>query len=71
MAVRIGLDLKHEGRRFQLTGRDMIELAGAAEDAGFESVWTNEDIGFDPFAVLSAISQHTSRVALGTAIVNV
>jgi alkanesulfonate monooxygenase SsuD/methylene tetrahydromethanopterin reductase-like flavin-dependent oxidoreductase (luciferase family) len=71
VALRIGLDLKHEGRRFQLTGRDMIELAGAAEAAGFESVWTNEDIGFDSFAVLSAISQHTSRVALGTAIVNV
>jgi alkanesulfonate monooxygenase SsuD/methylene tetrahydromethanopterin reductase-like flavin-dependent oxidoreductase (luciferase family) len=71
VAIRIGLDLKHEGRRFQLTSRDMIELAGRAEAAGFESVWTNEDIGFDSFAVLSAISQHTRRVALGTAIVNV
>ncbi|HEX2141709.1 MAG TPA: LLM class flavin-dependent oxidoreductase [Candidatus Limnocylindria bacterium] len=69
--TRIGLDLKHEGRRFQLSGRDMIELAVAAEMAGVESVWTNEDIGFDSFAVLSAIAQHTQRIRLGTAIVNV
>ncbi len=68
---RIGLDLKHEGRRFQLSGRDMIELAVAAEEAGIESAWTNEDIGFDAFAALSAMAQHTSRIRLGTAIVNV
>jgi 5,10-methylenetetrahydromethanopterin reductase len=54
-----------------MSGKDMIELAGRAEDAGFESVWTNEDIGFDSLAMLSAISQHTSRIRLGTAIVNV
>lgn len=54
-----------------MTGGDMVELARLAEDAGFESVWTNEDIGLDSFSVLSAISQHTSRIKLGTAIVNV
>ena len=70
-AGRIGVDLKHEGRRFAMTGEDLIELAQLAEEAGFESVWTNEDLGFDSFAMLSAISQRTRRIRLGTAIVNV
>jgi alkanesulfonate monooxygenase SsuD/methylene tetrahydromethanopterin reductase-like flavin-dependent oxidoreductase (luciferase family) len=70
-AVRIGLDLKHEGRRFALSGADMISLAREAEDAGFESLWTNEDIGLDSFTMLSAVAQHTDRITLGTAIVNV
>jgi alkanesulfonate monooxygenase SsuD/methylene tetrahydromethanopterin reductase-like flavin-dependent oxidoreductase (luciferase family) len=70
-AGRIGVDLKHEGRRFAMLGTDMIQLARQAEAAGFESLWTNEDIGFDSLAMLSAISQHTSRIRLGTAIVNV
>jgi 5,10-methylenetetrahydromethanopterin reductase len=68
---RIGIDLKHEGRRFAMSGEDMVELAQLAERVGFESLWTNEDIGFDSFAMLSAISQRTSRIRLGTAIVNV
>lgn len=68
---RIGIDLKHEGRRFDLRAADMIDLARRAEAAGFESVWTNEDIGFDAFAILSAIAQRTERIGLGTAIVNV
>lgn len=71
MARLIGLDLKHEGRGFEMAGADMIDLARRAEKAGFESVWTNEDIGFDAFTVLSAMGQHTSRIRLGTAIVNV
>jgi 5,10-methylenetetrahydromethanopterin reductase len=71
VAGRIGVDLKHEGRRFAMSGGDMIELARLAEAAGFESLWTNEDIGFDSLAMLSAISQHTRRIRLGTAIVNV
>jgi len=68
---RIGIDLKHEGRRFAMTGDDMVELGRLAEEAGFESLWTNEDVGFDSFTILSAISQHTRRIRLGTAIVNV
>jgi alkanesulfonate monooxygenase SsuD/methylene tetrahydromethanopterin reductase-like flavin-dependent oxidoreductase (luciferase family) len=68
---RIGIDLKHEGRRFPMSGTDMLALAERAEAAGFESVWTNEDVGFDAFTVLSAMAQRTDRIALGTAIVNV
>jgi alkanesulfonate monooxygenase SsuD/methylene tetrahydromethanopterin reductase-like flavin-dependent oxidoreductase (luciferase family) len=54
-----------------LTSRDIVELAAAAEIAGFESFWTNEDIGFDSIAVLSAAAQRTTDIRLGTAIVNV
>lgn len=67
----IGLDVKHEGRGFVLSAADIIELAERAEAVGFESVWTNEDIGYDSFSILSAIAQHTNRIGLGTAIVNV
>jgi alkanesulfonate monooxygenase SsuD/methylene tetrahydromethanopterin reductase-like flavin-dependent oxidoreductase (luciferase family) len=67
----VGLDLKHEGRAFDLSMMDMIGLAKDAEEAGFESIWTNEDIGYDSFTVLSALAQHTRTVGLGTAIVNV
>lgn len=67
----IGLDVKHEERRYGLTSDDIVELAVAAEAAGFESFWTNEDIGFDSIAVLAAASQHTRDISLGTAIVNV
>jgi hypothetical protein len=35
-AGRIGVDLKHEGRRFAMLGTDMIQLARQAEAAGFE-----------------------------------
>ncbi len=54
-----------------MTADDMLEVARQADAAGFESLWTNEDIGFDAFSVLSAMSQHTGRIKLGTAIVNV
>jgi alkanesulfonate monooxygenase SsuD/methylene tetrahydromethanopterin reductase-like flavin-dependent oxidoreductase (luciferase family) len=68
---QIGIDVKQEGREYGLTSRDIVELGGMAEQAGFESLWTNEDIGYDSLAVLSAASQKTSAILLGTAIVNV
>jgi 5,10-methylenetetrahydromethanopterin reductase len=68
---RIGIDLLNEGRRAVLSGPDIVELAGEAERAGFDSVWMNEDVGHDSLAVLSAVAATTRRVELGTAIVNV
>lgn len=68
--VVIGLDVKHDPG-YGLSGGDIVELAVAAEQAGFESFWTNEDIGYDSIAVLSAASQHARSISLGTAIVNV
>src|SRR5215212_6286914 len=69
--LRIGIDVKQEGREYGLTSRDIIECAALADEAGFESFWTNEDIGYDSTALLSAASQRTRSIRLGTAIANV
>jgi alkanesulfonate monooxygenase SsuD/methylene tetrahydromethanopterin reductase-like flavin-dependent oxidoreductase (luciferase family) len=66
----IGIDIKHEGREYGLTSLDYMALAEQAERAGFESFWTNEEIGYDSLALMSAASQRTERIKLGTAIVN-
>jgi alkanesulfonate monooxygenase SsuD/methylene tetrahydromethanopterin reductase-like flavin-dependent oxidoreductase (luciferase family) len=69
-SARIGIDIKHEGREYGLTSLDYMALAEQAERAGFESFWTNEDIGYDSLALMSAASQRTQHIKLGTAIVN-
>lgn len=63
-----------------------IAVAKAAEDAGFDSVWTGEHVVLpdpqvppspvppwvpflDPVVALTAVSQHTRRVLLGTGII--
>jgi alkanesulfonate monooxygenase SsuD/methylene tetrahydromethanopterin reductase-like flavin-dependent oxidoreductase (luciferase family) len=68
---RVGLDVKHEGREPRLTAADMLACARLAEQQGFDSFWTNEDIGYDSIAVLSSIAPQTRSIGLGTAIVNV
>jgi probable F420-dependent oxidoreductase len=63
-----------------------VAVARAAEDAGFESLWTGEHVVLpdpqvppspsppqvpflDPVVALTALSQHTTRVLLGTGII--
>ena len=48
---------------------DIAELSKAAEDVGFDSVWTAESWGSDAFTPLTWIAAHTERVRLGTAVV--
>src|ERR1700730_6761526 len=67
---RVGVDIKHEGRT-SLTGHDILACARLAERCGYDSVWTNEDIGYDSIALLSALAPQTSTIQLGTAIINV
>jgi F420-dependent oxidoreductase-like protein len=45
---------------------DQLPLVKAAEDAGFDSVWTAESYGSDVFTPLAWIGAHTSRIKLGT-----
>jgi F420-dependent oxidoreductase-like protein len=45
---------------------DQVANARAAEDAGFDSVWTAESYGSDVFTPLAWIGAHTSRIKLGT-----
>jgi alkanesulfonate monooxygenase SsuD/methylene tetrahydromethanopterin reductase-like flavin-dependent oxidoreductase (luciferase family) len=67
----IGIDFKDEGTGSVLTAQDVLQLSRQAEASGFESMWLNEDIGRDSFAMLSAIAATTQSIGLGTAIVNV
>jgi 5,10-methylenetetrahydromethanopterin reductase len=70
-SLRIGLDLKDEGHGSVLSGQDFLDCAQAAERLGYDSVWVDENIVRDSTALLGAMSQVTSRVELGTAIMNV
>lgn len=48
-----------------------VDLIRTADRAGFDSVWLTEDPdGWDAFAVLGAVSQHTDRIRLGTGVTN-
>jgi alkanesulfonate monooxygenase SsuD/methylene tetrahydromethanopterin reductase-like flavin-dependent oxidoreductase (luciferase family) len=49
----------------------LLDLSQAVEEAGFDSVWVGDSLfskpRYEPISLLSAISQRTSRVKLGTA----
>ncbi len=50
---------------------DLLNLGSLAEDLGFDSIWVGDSLfskpRFEPLALMSALSQRTSRVKLGTA----
>lgn len=46
----------------------MIELAQAAEAAGFDAVWAHDFKDRNAFVRLAAVAMHTRRIAVGTAI---
>ena len=52
--------------------RSLLDIATAAEHAGWDSVWAGESIVArprpDPIALLAAVAGRTSRVTLGTAV---
>jgi alkanesulfonate monooxygenase SsuD/methylene tetrahydromethanopterin reductase-like flavin-dependent oxidoreductase (luciferase family) len=48
-----------------------IELAGVAENAGFDSLWKGETTSVNGPMTLSAVASETSDVTLGTGITNV
>src|SRR4026209_2575608 len=48
---------------------NFVEAAQEAERLGYDSVWTAEAWGSDAFTPLAWIGAHTSRIKLGTAIV--
>ncbi|MEZ5408620.1 MAG: LLM class flavin-dependent oxidoreductase [Acidimicrobiales bacterium] len=52
--------------------RPLVELAVAAEAAGFDSVWAGDSLlarpRAEPLTLLAAVAARTSRVELGTAV---
>ncbi|MCA1833389.1 MAG: LLM class F420-dependent oxidoreductase [Actinomycetota bacterium] len=64
--MKLGLALGYWGGQ---PPTDALELAKLAEDLGYDSVWTAEAYGSDVFSPLCWIGAHTSRIKLGTGIV--
>lgn len=60
-----------EGKVGNYEIHDTIELATAAESAGFHTVWKGESYSTNALMNLSAIAAQTDRIRLGTAITNV
>ena len=75
--LEFGVSLNNRGpllsREQTLDG--MLELATAAEEAGFDAAWVGDGLlhepRHDPLALLAAVSQRTSRIRLGTACLRV
>jgi F420-dependent oxidoreductase-like protein len=65
-ALRCGLMLGYWGAQ---PPADNLELARAAEDLGFDSVWTAEAYGSDAISPLCWLGSHTRTIRLGTGLV--
>jgi F420-dependent oxidoreductase-like protein len=65
-SMKLGLQLGYWGAN---PPEDPIAAAVEAENLGFDSVWTAEAWGSDAFTPLAYIAGHTSRIKLGTAVV--
>ncbi len=66
MALKLGLQLGYWQAQ---PPTNHVELAQEAERLGYDSVWTAEAWGSDAFTPLAWIGAQTSRIRLGTAIV--
>jgi F420-dependent oxidoreductase-like protein len=64
--LKLGMTFGYWGRG---PNANMIEQAQAAEDAGFDSIWTAESWGNDAFTFATWMAAHTKRVRIGTGIV--
>ena len=54
-----------------LDSRELIECVRAADDCGYDTFWMPEAWEREAFSVLSELAARTSRIGLGTGIVNV
>src|SRR5579864_4203297 len=62
--MRLGLSVGYSGARLSLD----MKLIAEAERLGFDSVWTAEAWGSDAVSPLSWIGAQTTKIRLGTAI---
>ena len=65
-ALKLGIQLGYWGAG---PPEDPVGLAQEAERLGFDSVWTAEAWGSDSFTPLAWIGAHTTKIRLGTAVV--
>ena len=66
MALNIGLQLGYWGAA---PPTDLIGIAQEAESLGYDSIYTAEAWGSDAFTPLAWIGAHTSKIRLGTSVV--
>jgi probable F420-dependent oxidoreductase len=52
----------------RLSAGELVDFARAAEAAGYDTMWTQETAGRDPFAVLGHLAAHTERIQLAVGI---
>jgi F420-dependent oxidoreductase-like protein len=67
-SLRLGLQLGYWAAQ---PLRDPVGIAQEAERLGFDSVWTAESWGSDAFTPLAWIGAHTSKIKLGTSVVQI
>ena len=65
--MKLGLLVGYSGRGMGLP----MDLIKEAEKLGFDSVWTAEAYGSDAITPLAWIGAQTSRIRLGTAIMQI
>lgn len=66
--MRIGLNLGYWASSEDVAG---LALARAADQLGWDSVWTSEAYGSDAVSVLGAIAATTKRIGIGSAVMQV
>jgi F420-dependent oxidoreductase-like protein len=64
--LKLGLQLGYWGAQ---PPSDLIGIAQEAERLGYDSIWTAEAWGSDAFTPLAWLGAHTSRIRLGTSVV--
>ena len=68
MTRKLGIALNWQ-EPFDIKG--LIEKAKIADAAGIHSIWVAETWGHDALTLLTTLAEHTSRIQLATAIVNI
>lgn len=54
-----------------LAADDVLAYAGYVEDLGYGTLWVNEGVAREPFAVLGALARATTRLTLGIGIASI
>lgn len=67
--MKLGVQLGYWG--FGLTAADQLDLARAAEQLGYDSIWTAEAYGSDAATVLAWLAAGTEKLKLGAGILQI